>query len=104
MNQENNIKDIIDKGDWSLSAWWKAHESRFKYLSETVKAVLCVRASNASCERSFSTCTNTITKSHNMLDPDTVQALSFLKNNYEYLPKDVTVTDLQDLSDVDTEI
>ena len=39
-----------------------------------------------------------------MLDPDTVQALSFLKNNYEYLPKDVTETDLQDLSDDDTEI
>ena len=66
--------------------------------------MLCVRASSASCERSFSTCTNTITKRHNKLDPDTVQALSFQKNNYEYLPKDVTETDLQDLSDDDTEI
>ena len=48
--------------------------------------------------------TNTITKSHNMLNHGTLQVLSFLKNSYEYLTKDVTVTDLQDLSDVDTEI
>ena len=95
---KKNKKDIkckINNGHWSLSAWWQAHERRFKYLSETVKAVLCVRASNASCERSFSTCTNTITKIHNMFDGDSVEALTFLKNHYEYLPKD--------LSDVDTE-
>ena len=57
-------------------------------MSETVKAVLCVRASNASCERIFLTYTNTITKFHNMFDNDSVEALTFLKNNYKYLPED----------------
>ena len=67
MNQNEYIKYKIDNGDWSLSAFWKAHESRFKYLSETVKAI------------------------------------TFLKDNYKYFPKDVTETDSQATSDDDPE-
>ena len=67
MNQNEYIKYKIDKGDWSLSAFWKAHESRFKYLSETVKAI------------------------------------TFLKDNYKYFPKDATETDSQATSDDDPE-
>ena len=67
MNQNEYIKYKIDNGDWSLSAFWKAHESRFKYLSETVKAI------------------------------------TFLKDNYKYFPKDATETDSQATSDDDPE-
>jgi len=38
---------------WDLPNWWKNHVLQFKYLSETVKAILCTSASSTNCERCF---------------------------------------------------
>ena len=38
---------------WDLPNWWKNHALQFKYLSETVKAILYTPASSTNCERCF---------------------------------------------------
>ena len=44
-----------------------------------------------------------LTKKHNKLNPETVQAITFLKDNYKYFPKDATETDSQATSIDDPE-
>ena len=85
--QRESLANQVKNKTWDLPNWWKYHALQFKYLSETVKAILCTPASSTNCERCFSTCTNLITKQRNRLTPDTVEKVTFLKDNFKYYPK-----------------
>ena len=57
--------------------------SKFIYTSIQY---LCIPASSTSSERAFSVANNIVTKRRNRLLPENVQMLTFLKNNFEYVP------------------
>ena len=87
LSQRKSLANEVKNKTWDLANWWKHHAVQFKYLSETVKAILCTPASSTNCERCFSTCTLLITKQRNRLSPDTVEKVTFLKDNFKYYPK-----------------
>ena len=81
------LKRNVKIKKWNVSEWWLTHSSKFPLLSRAIKAILCVPASSANCERCFSTCTDLITKRHNCLKPETVKKLTFLKDNLQHIPE-----------------
>ena len=58
----------------------------FPNLSMLAKHYLCIPASSTSSERSFLIANNIVTKRRNRLLPENVEMLTFLKNNFKYIP------------------
>ena len=54
--------------------WWQAHQQEFPKLSLMARDYLCIQATSVACEQLFSVAANTITKTRNRLDPQTVRA------------------------------
>jgi hypothetical protein len=54
--------------------WWQAHQQEFPKLSLMARDYLCIQATSVACEQLFSVAANTITKTQNRLDPETVRA------------------------------
>ena len=75
---ENRETDILK--------WWKDHKDTFPNLYTLAIQYLCIPASSTSSERAFSVANNIVTKRRNRLLPENVQMLTFLKNNFEYVP------------------
>ena len=59
----------------------------FPNLSMLAKYYLCIPASSTSSERSFSIANNIVTKSRNKSSSENVEMITFLKNNFEYIPQ-----------------
>ena len=64
-----------------LLTWWKENSSRYPLLSQVARQVLCVPASSATSERTFSVSGLIVTPLRNGLDPNTAQILTKLSFN-----------------------
>ena len=73
--------------EFDILSWWKSMSTQFPRLSKTVKYYLCIPATSTTSERSFSIANDIITKKRNRLKPETVEKLTFLKNNFSYIPE-----------------
>ena len=73
--------------EFDILSWWKSMSTQFPRLSKTAKYYLCIPATSATSERSFKIANDIITKKRNRLKPDTVEKLTFLKNNFIYIPE-----------------
>ncbi|CAL4122636.1 unnamed protein product [Meganyctiphanes norvegica] len=84
----NGVKDKL----FNVLKWWKDNSVMFPNLSILVKQYLCVPATSTSSERCF-------TKSRNRLLPENVEMLTFLQNNFKYIPPETTVKDIDNESE-----
>jgi hypothetical protein len=60
--------------------WWQAHQQEFPKLSLMARDYLCIQATSVAYEQLFSVAANTITKTRNRLDPQTVWAILCTKS------------------------
>ena len=86
--------DGVKNKSFDILKWWKDNNDMFPNLSILAKQYLCIPASSTSSERCFSIANNIVTKSRNRLLPENVEMLTFLKNNFEYIPLDTHVKDI----------
>ena len=91
----NGTKDKL----FNVLKWWKDNHDMFPNLSILVKQYLCVPATSTSSERCFSIANNIVTKSRNRLLPENVEMLTFLQNNFKYIPHETTVKDIDNESE-----
>ena len=61
LQNQKEIYSQVDEG-FDVSKWWGQHHEKFPKLSHVVKNVLCIPATSANCERSFSSLTDVVTK------------------------------------------
>jgi hypothetical protein len=65
--------------------WWKLRANRYPAVADMARRYLCIPATSASSERTFSTAGNIVTAKRNCLLPKNVSLLVFLFQNKEYL-------------------
>lgn len=63
--------------------WWKNQQDVFPHLSSLVRKIFCITSTSASCERVFSAAGQVCTSKRYNLDPETIQKLTFIHDNYE---------------------
>lgn len=61
--------------------WWKEKEAKYPNISRMAKQFLCIPATSAESERSFSTAGNVVTAKRSSLKPSNVNTLVFLNHN-----------------------
>ena len=93
--------DVKKYSTFGILHWWHQHKSSYPHLCQLVKHYLCVPASSTPSERAFSTAGNIVTKNRNRLLPANVNILTFLKNNFHYIPKDTKVQELINISETE---
>lgn len=79
VSQWKLLKRLKESTETSLQ-WWGRNENAYPYISKLAKQLLCIPASSAASERTFSSSGNTLTKKRNRLDPEMVRELVFLKD------------------------
>ena len=79
--------NVNSEKEFDILSWWKSMSTQFPRLSKTAKYYLCIPATSTTSERSFSIANDIITKKRNRLKPETVEKLTFLKNNFSYIPE-----------------
>ena len=85
---ENELMSSLQGFD--VAKWWNNNHNRFPLLSIAVKNIMCIPATSANCERSFSTLTDVITQKRHSLSAETTHRLTFIKHNLKFVP-DYTV-------------
>ena len=61
--------------------WWKNHSKKYPLIFNLGKQFLCIPATFASSERTFSSAGNIVTSKRNCLSPEKVNMLTFLYEN-----------------------
>ena len=61
--------------------WWQIHENEFPRISRLAKKYLCIPASSATSERTFSKSGQLISKLRSRLNPSLVDKIVFLNRN-----------------------
>ena len=64
--------------------WWKSYEALFPKLAPLARKYLAIPASEVPSERAFSAAGQVVTKRRASLDPNTVDAIIFIKKNYNF--------------------
>lgn len=67
--------------------FWKKQQHAFPALSRVTRKYLCIPATSASSERTFSTTGLIITEKRNRLKPDIVSAMVFLHGSWDLVEK-----------------
>jgi len=75
--QVNANVDVLD--------WWKQNCQFFPIISKIAQVYLSIPASQADCERSFSTANKICSEIRTSLSPSHVEKLTVLKQNYNLL-------------------
>ena len=71
-NQSEQIyEQCLSAEGFDVSKWWAKHHERLPKMALVVKAILCIPATSANCERAFSTLTDVVTKKRNRLKGST---------------------------------
>ena len=74
--QEESLENPED-----VIVWWKKHSEDYPLLSQIAKCILCIPASSATFERSFSAAGLVLTPLRNGLDGDTSMKLTKISFN-----------------------
>jgi len=86
MNEFERYKALPqEKSNVDVMEWWKQHATAFPVISEIAKVYLSIPASQATCERSFSTSSSICTEERASLSPSHVEKLTVLKQNNKSL-------------------
>jgi hypothetical protein len=75
--------NAADNGIFKLHGllfWWKTYQQKFPFLSRVARSVLAIPASSAKSENLFSDAGNTMSKKRNLLDPDKLDDMMFLRS------------------------
>ncbi|KYM94183.1 Zinc finger BED domain-containing protein 1 [Cyphomyrmex costatus] len=78
--------------DLDYLEWWKARADRFPILSNLARKYLCIPASSANSERTFSTAGNIVTSKRSCLSPENVSMLVFLYQNKSIIESDIILS------------
>ena len=91
-NSQQDIEQevMMSVEGFDVAKWWNTYHRRFPHLAIAVKNLMCIPATSANCERSFSTLTDVITHKRHSLSADTTHMLTFIKHNLDIVP-DYTV-------------
>ena len=81
------FKTPEDKTRMDVLKWWQKHETNLPLLSHFAKQILCIPASSASSERTFSAAGNIVTAKRYNLDPKTTEMLTFCQQNWKVLKR-----------------
>ena len=73
----------IARENKNLLEWWKAEQEIFPILSIIAKKYLGIPATSVASEWLFSDAENHITEKRNLLDPDLLEKMVFLKRNMQ---------------------
>ncbi|CAK9275973.1 unnamed protein product [Sphagnum jensenii] len=71
------------KHDINLLPWWKIKSANFPILVCAARAILCISALSSMLECTFSSAGNTRTNKRNVLKPNTLNALLYLRSNQD---------------------
>lgn len=80
-----SILDSIDEFD--VVAWWAKLSDKLVHLSSYANFIHSIPATSAPSERNFSALGKTITDKRSRLDAETVDALLFMKSNFDIVSK-----------------
>jgi len=80
MNRYLNHIDL-PPANCDVLKWWKDHCKEFPLLAKCARKYLCIQASSASSERTFSTGGSTVTYKRTKLDVENVHMLVYCKDN-----------------------
>ncbi|PTQ50293.1 LOW QUALITY PROTEIN: hypothetical protein MARPO_0001s0300 [Marchantia polymorpha] len=69
------------KHDVGLLPWWQLRSTKYPILARAVQAILCIPASSSMLECTFSSAGNTRSEKHSSLNPNTLNALLYLRSN-----------------------
>ncbi len=73
-------KKFVCPKDNDILKWWQDHSIIYKQLSRLAMALLSIPASSATSERIFSETGRTLEARRQLLSPDSLDALVFLRN------------------------
>lgn len=77
-----NVEMELYKGsratDRNILQWWRSHEKDFPLLNQLGREILCIPASNASCERAFSSAKRVLEDRRSNLKGENIDAVLFL--------------------------
>jgi len=76
-------------------AWWRENESSFPVIAKIARIYLAIPASQATCERSFSSAGRICTEIRTLLSPANLEKLTVLKQNFSLLCEYETEEELQ---------
>ncbi|CAK9262094.1 unnamed protein product [Sphagnum jensenii] len=71
------------KHDVGLLPWWKIKSANFPILARTARAILCIPTSSSMLKCTFSFTGNTRTNKRNVLKPNTLNDLLYLRSNQD---------------------
>jgi hypothetical protein len=71
------------KHDGGLLPWWKIKSANFPILARATRAILCISASSSMPKCTFLSASNTQTNKCNVLKPNTLNALLYLRSNQD---------------------
>ena len=74
---------VPEDADFDLLHWWKFQTSQLPRMSQLAKWVLCIPASSAPSERSFSAAGLLVNKLRTSLNPKNVDDLLLLRSNLD---------------------
>jgi hypothetical protein len=75
---DGEIKHNVD-----MLPWWKIKSANFPILAHAARAILCILASNSMSECTFSSADNMWTNKRNVLKPNMLKALLYLRSNQD---------------------
>ncbi|CAF4371499.1 unnamed protein product, partial [Rotaria sordida] len=81
-DQINNYmkKKFVFPKDIDILQWWQDYSLTYKQLSRLAMALLSIPASSANSERIFSETARTLESRRQLLSPDSLDALIFLRH------------------------
>ena len=65
--------------------WWRDKEREFPNIAVIARRLLCIPATSAPTERLFSHAGLVVNKHRNRLDPENVNDVVFLHDNWEFI-------------------
>lgn len=74
--------------------WWKEHETKLPLLASLARSYFSIPVTSASSERMFSVGGNIVTDKRHNINPETLQMLLFVKENYLTLQPNIESWDL----------
>ena len=75
--------------------WWKFRQSSYPLLTKTFKHYFNIPATSVPSERAFSLCSNVITKKRTRLLPQNVNIITFLHDNFKYIPDETPILNIE---------
>lgn len=88
-------------GTKEVLTWWRQHARQLPLLSEQARKWLCIPASSTSSERAFSASGNIVSFKRTKLQPENVDKLLYIQQNYDKVELRRLKLVSEDVQDID---